>query len=164
MLKRLVMGLVKGVLIGGAVGAGLHFGLGWTIASGLLGYLLAMGAGATAGILVGKPPWKQAAWIESLLKAVAGLGVGALIYWVSSKWGSFELPFAIPGVESGTAWTEVPLLFVTAVSAVFGTLIELDNTDEDEPERGTRTKVRVSDASVVEEAELMLDGGAEQGL
>ncbi len=158
------MGLVKGVLIGGAVGAGLHFGLGWTMASGLLGYLLAMGAGATAGILVGKPPWKQAAWIESLLKALAGIGVGALLYWVSSKWGSFELPFAIPGVEAGTEWTEVPLLFVTAVSAVFGTLIELDNTDEDEPERGARTKVRVSDASVVEEAELMLDGGAEQGL
>ena len=164
MLKRLVFGLFKGALLGAAIGAGLHFGLGWTIVTGLLGYLLAMGAGASAGILTGKPPWKQAAWIESLLKAIAGMAIGALLYWVSSKWGSFGLPFAIPGVEAGTAWTEVPLLYVTAISAVFGTLVELDNTDDDEatPERGARTKVRVGDAAAVEEAELLMDGGAEQ--
>lgn len=158
MLKRLALGLLKGALIGGAIGAAFHFGLGWTTAAGLLAYLIAMGSGASAGVLTGKPPWRHAAWIESLLKGVAGVGVGALAYWAASKWGSFALPFEIPGVPPGTVWTELPLVFSAVIGGAFGTLVELDNTDAEAPsERGQRkaaTKVRVDgieDAEVVSE-------------
>ncbi len=156
MLKRLVVGLLKGTLIGAALGAGVHFGLGWTEASGLLAYLLSMGAGATAGVLAGTPVWRQATWIESVLKAVAGVGVGALLYWVSVRWGDFQLPVALPSVASGTSWTDVPLLFMTGVSAVFGTLVELDNTPDEPPveRKGQKLKARVAGASV-ENAELL---------
>lgn len=156
MLKRLAVGLLKGTLIGAALGAGAHFGLGWTEASGLLAYLLSMGAGATAGILAGTPPWRQATWIESILKAIAGVGVGALLYWLSVRWGDFELPFALPGIAPGTSWTSVPLLFMTGVSAVFGTLVELDNTGDEPPvERGQGKKIKARVAGGVEEAELL---------
>jgi hypothetical protein len=164
MLKRLLLGVLKGTLIGAAIGAGLHFGLGWTAATGLLAYLLAMGAGATAGLLGGKPPWRQDTWIESVLKAVAGLGVGALLYWVTSTWAAFGIPFALPDVAAGTPWTSVPLLVSTAVALVFGTLVELDNTDDGNTTPAARggkakpaTKARVAPRDVVdvEDAEVV---------
>ena len=148
-----------------------HFGLGWTTATGLLGYLIAMGVGASAGILAGKPPWKQAAWIESLLKAVAGLGVGALLYWVSSKWAAFGLPFGlIPGLEEGTPWTEAPLLVSAAVGAVYGTLIELDNTPDGgatpkrEGKKGAKARVAAGADLAIADAELVEDAGATREL
>jgi len=160
MLKRLGLGLLKGLVIGAGVGAALHFGLGWiTVGSALFGYLLAMATGATAGVLAGKPPWKQAAWIEGVLKAVFGIGFGALAYWVSSKWLGFGLPEFIPGLDAGTLWTDSTLLMPTAVAGLFGTLVELDNTDSDEPKgakRGPKVRVKggaAAPAEVVEAAE-----------
>ncbi|MBX3247651.1 MAG: hypothetical protein KF901_10780 [Myxococcales bacterium] len=128
MLRRFVLGLLKGALLGGAIGAAFHWGLGWTQGEGLLLYLVAMGAGATSGVLVGKPPWQQDAWIESVLKAVAGLGFGALLYWITSTWAGFGVPFALPGVNAGTPWTQIPLVVSTIVSLLFGILVELDHT------------------------------------
>ncbi len=157
MLKRLVVGLLKGVVVGALLGAAVHFGLGWTDASGLLGYLLAMGAGATSGVLAGTPPWRQATWIESLLKAGAGLGVGALLYWLGVRWGDFPLPFALPGLAAGSSWTRAPILFMAAVSAVFGALVELDNTGDEPPvERGSAKKVRAR-VERAEDAELLAE-------
>ena len=160
MLKRLGLGLLKGLVIGAGVGALLHFGLGWiTVGSALFGYLLAMATGATAGVLAGKPPWRQAAWIEGVLKAVFGLGFGALAYWVSSKWLGFGLPELIPGLDAGLLWTDSTLLMPTVVAGLFGTLVELDNTDTDEPKgakRGPKVRVKAgaeAPAEVVEAAE-----------
>lgn len=152
MLKRLIIGVIKGLLVGAAIGSAFHFGLGWTTAAGLLGYLLAMGSGATAGVLAGKPPWRQQAWIESVLKSVAGLGVGALAYWVASTWLGFTLPFDVPGVAAGTPWTEMTVGISTVTAAVFGALVELDNTDDDSKSKPGR-KVRVS-ADEAEEVEV----------
>ena len=161
MLKRLVVGLVKGMMIGAIIGCGFHFGLGWQTTAaggGLLAYLMAMGSGATAGVLAGKPPWRQQAWIESVLKGVAGIGLGALTYWVSSQWGSFALPSFVPGL-GGTPWTESTLLINVSAAAVFGTLVELDNTGGSTPKRKSKTaqKVRVSAPAEVETAELADD-------
>lgn len=143
MLKRLLIGVIKGLLVGAAIGSALHFGLGWTTAAGLFAYLLAMGSGATAGVLAGKPPWRQQAWIESVLKSVAGLGVGALAYWGASTWLAAPLPLEVPGIASGTPWTEMTLGITTATAAVFGALVELDNTDDDSKGKPKRN-VRVS--------------------
>jgi hypothetical protein len=55
-LRRLLVGLFKGLVLGGLVGAGVHLGLGWTRTAGVLAYLLAMGTGATVGLLAGRPP------------------------------------------------------------------------------------------------------------
>ena len=144
MLKRLFVGLLKGLFIGAVLGAVFHFGLGWAIASGLFAYLLAMGAGASAGILAGKPPWRAQALIESVLKAVAGLGVGALVYWLASKYLAFGLPMELPGLAEGTLWTEATMGISLAASAVFGTIVELDNTDDAKDASSKGKKVRVA--------------------
>lgn len=128
-LKRLGVGLVKGLLVGLLVGGTLQLGLGWTEAAGLLGYLLAMGTGATAGILAGTPPWKGEAWIEALLKGFFGLGVGALLYWLASSFASFDLPFPLAGARAGASWTALPILYAPLIGALYGAVVELDNTE-----------------------------------
>lgn len=129
-LKRLGIGLLKGLAVGGLTGAAIQIGLGWTVTIGLLGYLLAMGIGATAGILAGTPPWRSETWIEAVLKGLFGVGVGALLYWVASSFASFEVPFAVAGAPRGTAWTSLPLLYGPVIGALFGAVVELDNTGD----------------------------------
>lgn len=128
MLERLVVGLLKGLVIGAAIGAGIQYGLLWPVPSGgLLGYLLAMGAAGTTGVFAGKPPWREGAWIEALLKGLVGAGIGALLYWLSSTYGALELPF--PGQAGPAPWTALPVLFLPAIAGVYGSLVELDNTE-----------------------------------
>ena len=143
MIRRLVIGLLKGLVVGGAIGAGLHFGLLWTTVPVALGYLLAMGAGGTTGIFAGRPPWQENAWIEAILKGLVGVGLGALAYW-----GLTYIPFAIPfpGVAEATGVAGLPLVFAPLISGTYGALVELDNTGAgaDAIQR-TATKARVAD-------------------
>jgi len=138
MFKRLGFGLLKGLVIGGVIGAGLHFGLGWATVTPLLGYLIAMAATASASVLAGKPPWRAGAWIEALLKGLAGVGVGALLYFLGTRFGSFALPFALPGTAIGAAWPTLPILFAPVFAALVGSLVELDNTGGDATGKSAR--------------------------
>ena len=128
MVKRLGLGLLKGLVIGGAIGAGLQYGLRWTDAAGLLGFLVSMGAAGTAGVFAGKAPWKEGAWIEATLKGMVGVGLGALAYW-----GLSYIPFAIPfpGLEGTHALAALPVVFAPAIAGVYGALVELDNAGDD---------------------------------
>jgi len=153
-LKRLGIGLIKGLLVGAAVGAGFQIGLGWGDTAGLLGYLLAMGAGATAGILAGTPPWKAEAWIEAVLKGLFGVGVGAGLYWVGSSFLAFEVPFALPGSQAGVAWTHMPLLYASVVGGFYGAFVELDNTGDGGASEPGRKKRRATPPAVPDIDEL----------
>lgn len=141
MVKRLGFGLLKGLLIGGAIGAGLQYGLHWTDASGLLGFLLAMGVAGTAGVFAGKAPWKEGAWIEATLKGLVGVGLGALSYW-----GLTQVPFGVPfpGLSGTHALAALPVVFAPAIAGVYGAVVELDNTGEDEDEKKSGPKARVA--------------------
>ena len=140
MVRRLGIGLLKGLLVGAGVGALLQVGLHLAPVAGLLGYLLAMGTGATAGVIAGKPAWRVDSWIETLLKAVFGLGIGALLYWIASSLAAVGVPFELPSAVAGTPWTGQPLLFSPAIGAVYGSLVELDNTEDDGTTRGRSRK------------------------
>ena len=141
MLKRLGLGLLKGLIIGGAIGAGLQYGLGWTNAAGLLGFLVAMGAAGTAGVFAGKAPWIEGAWIEASLKGMVGVGLGALAYW-GFTYIPFDVPF--PGLSGTHALAALPVVFSPTIAGVYGALVELDNTGEDSAGKGGGTKARVS--------------------
>lgn len=157
MLKRLGLGLLKGLLIGGAIGAGLQYGLRWTDASGLLGFLVSMGAAGTAGVFAGKAPWKEGAWIEATLKGMVGVGLGALAYWgLTYVPESLAIPW--PGLEGAHAFAALPAVFAPAIAGVYGALVELDDTGEDgdaAKKKGDGPKARVEvdgDEAVEEEA------------
>jgi hypothetical protein len=74
MLIRLVLGLLKGLAIGGLVGFGLAK-LGLAAPAALFAYTAAALVGALVGLIAGKPIWAADGRIEAGLKA----GFGALL-------------------------------------------------------------------------------------
>lgn len=127
MVARLGFGLLKGLVVGGALGAAFQVGLRWGATTGLLGYLLAMGIGATAGIICGKAPWRAEAWIEAVLKGVFGVAIGALVYWIGTSYLPWSVPLALPYAAAGAEWTSMPLLYAPIIGGLFGMVVELDN-------------------------------------
>ena len=162
MLKRLGIGLSKGLVLGALAGAALHFGLGITSVGVLAGFAIAMVTGALAAVVSGRPPWQKGAWIESLLKGGAGLAIGALVYWVVSRFAGFGIPFALGSVPAGTQWTQMPIMLAPTIAALFGGLVELDNTGNDAAkDSASKAKVRVAaNDDVVEEEEPAEDAAA----
>lgn len=123
MEQRLGIGALKGLLIGLAVGLGVLLGLHWPTPSGsLLGYLLAMAVGGTAGVFGGRAPWKEGAWLEALLKMVFGVGAGAGLYFLASRYAPFQIPF----VGGAAPWTSIAPLYLTLIGALYGAVVELD--------------------------------------
>jgi hypothetical protein len=146
--KRLGIGLAKGLVVGAAIGCAVLFGAHWSTPSGgLLAYLLALGVGGTTGIFAGRAPWKEGAWIEASIKGVFGLIAAALLYWLGASYGAARIPW--PGQEHTVAWTSLPPLFLGAIGAIYGALVELDHDGDDEKKSSkkaaAKTRVVVDD-------------------
>ena len=124
-LLKLLLGLLKGAVIGGALGYGAY-------AAGLDGSLLWLVyalCGALVGLVAGRPLWalitdKNATTWVSVLKAVFGAGVACGIYALVAKvWGGFELTIA-DETRAVHAWQPV---FGAAIGAFWGAFIEIDD-------------------------------------
>ncbi len=141
--KRLLLGLLKGLVIGGAFGALLHFGLDQQKITEWYNWLLYPAIGAVSGALAGRAPWKPGAWIAGVLKGVFGLAVGAGLFALGNKF--------IPDIA------HTPLLFAPMLATVYATLVELDDGGdqaEEEPASGVRVgKISVEDIDVGEDEE-----------
>jgi hypothetical protein len=124
-MLRLLLGLVKGAVLGGGLGYGAYaLGLGggfhW-VTYGLVGALV--------GLLCGRPVWSHlrdsssTMW-TAILKAVVGYGVGVGLYALVAKaWGGFELALM------GEARNVVDWTFVLggAIGAIYGAFVEVDD-------------------------------------
>ena len=124
-LLRLLLGLTKGAVVGGALGYGA-FALG--LGSGF-GYVLYGVVGVAVGLVVGRPVWSHlrdrgsTIWV-SVLKALVGFGVGAGLYAIGSRVGSgFELTVAGETREL----LEFPFVLGGAIGAVYGGFVEVDD-------------------------------------
>lgn len=131
-MVKLLLGLLKGLVIGVALGYGafaldLDGGFHW-LTYGLIG--------AFVGLLVGRPFWslirdKDATIWIAVLKAAFGFGVACGIYALVAKvWGGFdlELAFLAEGPRRFQDWQPV---FGGALGAVYGGFIELDDSLDD---------------------------------
>jgi hypothetical protein len=154
MAKRLVVGLVMGVLIGGLFGFGLAQ-LSTTLMAGALGYLLAAAVGVLTGLVAGKPIWAKGAQIEAGLKAGVGALLGAgLLFGLRFVPLSLPTLAGIPGAELGRH----AIASLAAVSTLLAVFYELDNdstTDEGEGKKrvDTSTGARVSTTDALEDEE-----------
>jgi hypothetical protein len=134
-MVKLLLGLVKGLVIGAAVGYGAFalYQQGIAPADWLTYGLI----GAVVGLLVGRPIWKNifdkesTAWI-SVLKSIFGFGLGVGLYFLIDKaWGGGE-PFTISFLDDKPYklqhWTPI---FGGVIGAVYGAFVELDDSLDD---------------------------------
>ena len=122
---RFLLGLLKGGLVGGALGAGL-----WALfprgAPTALEYVLYALAAAAAGALCGTPPWRKGAWIGAILKGVVGVGVGIGIYVLVRNYVDVPIPLPMFAADQQTLSNEYFIL-APVVGILYGLLIEADD-------------------------------------
>jgi hypothetical protein len=142
MVRRLFIGMVLGLIVGGLVAAGIVAGLKmpeWQGAGGaVLAYVSAALTGVLTGLVAGKPIWASGAKIEAGLKAVFGALLGAGFMFALRQWAGFWQP-DLSFVGAGHAPVGyLPAASLPVLAAVLGAFFELDNTggNEAEPPRG----------------------------
>jgi hypothetical protein len=140
---RLFIGLLKGAVIGGAVGYGAYallqstgFSNAW-LTYGLIGTLV--------GLFVGRPLWSllrdpNTTNIVAAIKAVFGFGVGCGLYALFRyAWNPaadlVSLSF-VPG-KFGVYW---PPILGGAIGAVYGGFVELDDSIGDDASKSKSAK------------------------
>lgn len=124
-MGRLLFGIVKGGLVGAALGL-LAGKLG--VSTGAVAILFYGGVGAAVGLVCGRPIWRQETIWTPILKALFGFGLGVGAAWAGHKWlGGVHLPIAqIPGALERPL-PDVPGLFGPAVGILYGVLVEVDD-------------------------------------
>ena len=125
---RLVLGLIKGIVIGGLVGLGAYkLGMtgGWHwLTYGLIGVFI--------GLLVGRPIWsimrdKDATIWTVVMKGVAGYIICIILYAIVAKaWGAFDV--TISG-ETDKLYDWQPL-FGGILGALYGAFVEFDDASD----------------------------------
>jgi ABC-type xylose transport system permease subunit len=125
---RVLLGLVKGGLVGAVVGFAatrLHLAAGplaWPV-YGLVGLLV--------GLVCGKAIWRQETLWTPLIKGIFGVLVTLGLYWVSRKvLGGLVLPFnAALGAPADAPLPQVPVLLAPLLGIVYGIFVEVDDSD-----------------------------------
>jgi len=125
-MLRLVLGILKGAVVGAAVGLGAaKVGIG----GGTLGYVVSGVVGALVGIVCGKAIWRQETLFTPLLKGIFGFGIGALLYYGAHKLlGGAHLAFATGLGAPDKPLLEVPFLFGPLIGIIWGAFIEVDDS------------------------------------
>lgn len=162
MLKRLIVGLLLGTIVGGVMAAVLVQGLGMTYFSPVLAYLAAAVTGVMTGLVAGKPIWSADGKIEAGLKAFFGalLSLGAM--FAIRTWAKIDVDLTSLKAGHGLLG-DLPAASLPIVAAVLAGFFELDNTGDskkDDSEKGASAKgaaadkkVRVADEEEAEEEE-----------
>jgi hypothetical protein len=145
MLRRLLIGLVLGLIVGALLAGGLIFGLKALSLQALsfdgtagvaLAYLASALVGVLTGLVAGKPIWASGAKIEAGLKAVVGALLGAGAMFALRQWcGSIALDLGILGPGAPAAIGSLPAASLPLIAAMLGALFELDNTAEPEDKK-----------------------------
>jgi hypothetical protein len=172
-LLRLVMGLVKGLVLGALVGYGLA-AAGMGTPGALIVYPVAVVVGVLVALVAGKPIWAKDARIEVGTKAVAAAILAPGLMWLVRSFVTMGIPFdvgALPGLESlaGQSLTlgSFAVTSVAMVAAVLAGFFDADNspeesTDEKGSSAGSKKRIAVDADSDVDAAELLAELEAEE--
>ncbi len=149
MLRRLFIGLVLGLIIGGLAAAVFVAGLKVLVfegAGGLaLAYLAVSIVGAVTGLIAGKPIWASDAKVEAGLKAVFGALLGAGAMFALRQWASsWTADLSFLGAGGPAAIGALPAASLPLIAATLGALFELDNTEEKKTDPKPSERKRVA--------------------
>ena len=123
-MTRIIVGLVKGAIVGGGIGYGL-IRLGLT--STVFVYLACAAVGALVGVVAGRAPWKAETIWTPVLKMVVGAAIGSGL----AAAGLHVLPtttFSINGLGD-LSLASAPVLAL-GVGVLYGVFVELDDGGE----------------------------------
>lgn len=141
MFARLIVGILKGLVVGGLIGFGL-LKLGFAVPPGILAYVAAAVTGIVVGLIAGKPIWAKDAKIEAGMKAFVGALLGAGLMFAARKWLTMPMLPALPNAlgageqmaAAGSAATlgHFSMTSLALVAAVLGGFYDADNTPDPE--------------------------------
>jgi hypothetical protein len=150
MLRRLLVGLVLGLVVGGLVAAGFVQGLhiltfGDGTGGALFAYASAAVTGVLTGLVAGKPIWASGAKIEAGLKAFFGALIAAGLMFALRQWGG-GIPVPVTAfTEAGRHVGDLPVTALPMLAAVLGGFFEIDNTPGGDESDGKGSKKRVAE-------------------
>jgi len=180
MVKRLLVGLFLGTVVGAILAAVLVQGLGvMTFDGSVLGatgaYLAAALTGVLTGLVAGKPIWSADGKIEAGLKAFFGalLALGGM--FVLRQWVRVDVDLSALKASAGPAEIgQLPAVSLPLIAAVLASFFELDNTDTGEKDQdkkdakalssgaGASSKVRVAGEDEAEDSEEAEDAAPQR--
>jgi hypothetical protein len=178
MLGRLLIGIVKGLLVGALLGFALAK-LGFAAPGAIVAYLAAAATGVLIGLVAGKPIWAKDAKIEAGMKAFVGALLGAGLMYAARRWLTMPVPLIGPLWAANTSLGEaatsstgtvggMAITSLAAIAALLGGFYEADNDPsegEHTPEAGAKrapaSNKRIAAHEAGEEADDDLDAEAD---
>lgn len=165
MLLRLLVGLIKGLVLGALAGFGLAY-VGLAAPPALIAYPAAIVMGLVIACLAGKPIWAKGARIEVGMKAVVAAIFAPLLLLAARSWVTMGLPLdpATLGLDAtGASLGMFSITSYAMVAAVLAGFFDADN-DPGEPEEASPTgkatgKKRIASGDG-DEAEAMAEAEA----
>jgi hypothetical protein len=133
MLRRLLVGLLFGAIIGASAAAFLIAWLKTSVFEGPAGgafeaYGASLAVGVLAGLVTGKPIWASDAKVEAGIKAAFGALLAAGGMFAMRRWAP-SVNLVAPLGSGGPALLGQLPASLTIVGAVLGALFEVDNTE-----------------------------------
>jgi hypothetical protein len=130
-MGRALLGLLKGALIGGAIGYCL---LKLGNPSGVLVYLCCGIVGAVVGLLCGRAPWNAETVWTPILKVLIGFGVGAGLYALGHRFAP-AMSLSIQGFAAPTSLRSGATL-APLIGMLYGLFVEVDDGASNPPSKG----------------------------
>jgi hypothetical protein len=154
MLARLLIGILKGLIVGGLLGFGLAK-LGFAAPGAIVAYAAAALVGVLVGLIAGKPIWQKDAKIEAGMKAVVGALLGAGLMYAMRAWLTMQVPVSLgelgaanrslgEAASSSGTFGGLAITSLAAIAALLGGFYEADN---DAPSELSPEKASASTAS-----------------
>jgi len=164
MIGRLLLGLLKGIIVGGLFGVGLSYAFPSVMAAPgpVVHYLLAAAAGVLIGLVAGKPIWAKDAKIEAGMKALVGAVIGAGLMFAIRRWMTVPFPVAIPNITRANLSLQetaangtfggLAITSYAIVAAVLGMFYDADNTPSAEDKSKSASEAKESPKTRIDAA------------
>jgi hypothetical protein len=137
MIGRLLIGIVKGLIVGSLLGFGL-VKLGMAMPIAIVAYVAAALTGVLIGLVAGKPIWAKDAKIEAGTKAFVGALLALGLMAAARNWLMVPLPISLgtlaPEHAGQLTLGGFAMTALAAIAALLGGFYEADNDSTGEEE------------------------------